>query len=119
VVAAALSISGAHDTREWVVEVVIEAAAAALLFGFVVPRGLRHESAGGRALVMAVLGALLVVPAFWSGLPLLLGSAAALLGYAGKQASTGSGKATAALVLGVLTVVAYLAIYVSDYLAGH
>jgi hypothetical protein len=68
---------------------------------------------------MAVLGALLVVPAFWSGLPMLLGVAAAMLGYAGKRATTGSGKATAGLVLGLLTVVAYLAIYLSDYLANH
>jgi hypothetical protein len=66
---------------------------------------------------MALVGALLVVPAFWLGLSPLLAAAAVLLGYAGKQATRGSGPATAGLVLGLLTIVAYLAIYASDYLA--
>jgi hypothetical protein len=91
--------------------------AGALLFALVVPRALRHDSAGGRALTMSILAVLLVLPAFWSGLPLLLGAAGALLGYAGKRAATGSGTSIAALVLGLLAVVSYLAFYVSDWIA--
>jgi peptidoglycan/LPS O-acetylase OafA/YrhL len=118
-VAAFLSVTGAHNTTEWLVEIAIQAVAAGLLFGLVVRRGLRHESAGGRGIAMAVLALLIVFPAFWTGLPLQLGAAAAILGFAGKRASQGSGKATASLVLGALAVVAYLAIYVLDYLTTH
>ena len=118
-VAAVLSVTGAHTTAEWVVEVVVEAVATALVFGLIVARGLRHESAGGRGLALGILGLLLVVPAFWTGLPLLLGTGSALLGSAGRRAPTGSAKATAALVVGVLAVVAYAAIYVLDYLQTH
>jgi hypothetical protein len=117
--AAGLSILGSNSTLEWVVEVVLQAAVAALLFGVVVPRGLRAESAGGRALVMAVI-AVVLVPAFWTGLPMLLGAAAALLGYAGKRAAgrAGAGMAIGALVLGLLVVVAQVAIYVSDFISA-
>ncbi len=117
--AAVLSVYGAHDMTEWVVEVGIEIVATVVIFGVVVPRGLRHASAGGRGIVMAVIGLLLVVPAFWSGLPILLGSAAALLGHAGKRAPSGAGRSTAALVLGLLVVVAYLTFYLLDYLHTH
>ena len=118
-VAAVLSVAGAHDWIEAVVEVVVQAVAAAVVFGLVVPRALRHESAGGRGLVMGVLGLLLVMPAFWSGLPLLLGAGAALVGQAGRHAERGSGKAIASLVVGLLVVVGYAAVYVLDYLHTH
>lgn len=119
VVALALSVQWGHGAREWLLEAAVEIVLAALVFGLVVPRGLRHESAGGRGIVMAAIALLLVVPAFWSGLPLLLGAAAAILGYAGKRAHTGSGRATASLVLGLLAVVAYLAAYLADFLHVH
>ena len=116
-VALTLSMVGAHDNLERLVELALIAVGAAVLFGIVVPRGLRHESAGGRAIVLGVLGLLLVVPAFWSGLPVQLGVAAALLGYAGKRADTGSSKAIVGLVIGLLAAMAYTAIYVGDFLA--
>ncbi len=118
-IATACSFQGRNSMGEWVFELGLQVVAAAVIFGLVVPRGLRHESAGGRALVMAVLGALLVAPAFWLGLPLQLGAAAVLLGYAGKGASTRSGLSIASLVLGALTVVFYLAIYIGDYMSVH
>jgi len=49
----------------------------------------------------------------------VLGAAAALLGYAGKHADRGSGKAIASFVLGVLTVIGYVVIYIGDYLHTH
>jgi hypothetical protein len=118
-VAATLSITQADSTGEWIFEVVLQLVVGALVFGLVVPRGLRHEVAGKRALVMAVLAVLIVVPAFWLGLTPLLGAAAVLLGYAGRRASRGAGWAVASLVLGTLAVLAYLAIYVGDYLHTH
>lgn len=113
-VAMAFSYLGAHDLGEVLVMFVLQAVVAGLLFGVVVSRGLRHDSAGGRGIAMAVVGLLLVAPAFWSGLPVLLGVAAVLLGLAGRRASHGSGKAITSLALGVLCVVAYLAIYFGD-----
>ena len=118
-VAAVLSFVGRDSMSEWFFELGMQVVAAVVVFGIVVPRGLRRESAGGRALVMAVLGLLLVVPAFWIGWPIQLGAAAVLLGFAGKSAERGSGKAVIALVLGALTVIAYLAIYLGDYLNTH
>ena len=67
---------------------------------------------------MGVVALLLVVPASWSGLPMLLGAAATLLGYAGRRADSGAGKAIVALVLGLLAMAAYLAVYVSDWIAN-
>ena len=115
-VAISLSMIGAHDNRERLVELAVIAVGAVVLFGVVVPRRLERESAGGLAIVLGVLGVLLVVPAFWSGLPAQLGVAAALLGYAGKRAAKGSGKSIVGLVIGLLAVMAYVAIYVADFL---
>jgi hypothetical protein len=118
-VAAALSYVGRHDMGEWFFELGVLAVGAAVIFGLVVPRGLRHESAPWRAIVMGVLGLLMAFPAFWLGLPVQLGAAAVLLGYAGRRATRGSGRSVVALVIGALTVVAYLSIYLGDYLNTH
>ena len=107
----------ADSVGEFVTMDVFGVAACALFYGLVVRRGLRHESAPVRALVMSVFGLLLAFPAFWSGLPLALGGAGALLGYAGKKASSRSGLCIAALVIGAMAVIAYLAIYVGDWIA--
>ena len=118
-VAATLTTLFAHDWVEVAIVVPIIAAATAVVFGLVVPRGLRRESAGGPALTMAVVGALLVVPAFWAGLPLVLGVGAMVLGNAGRTARSGAGTCIAALVLGSLTTLFYLFVYVSEGLAGQ
>lgn len=118
-IATACSFQGRNSMGEWVFELGIQIVAAGVIFGLVVPRGLRHESPGRRALVMGVLGALLVAPAFWLGLPIQLGAAAVLLGYAGRRDSTGSGMSIASVVLGSLTVVFYLSIYIGEYLDSH
>lgn len=118
-IAVALSITRSNSTQEWIVEVVVELVAGALLFGLVVPRGLRKATAGGRGIAMGIVAVLLVVPAFWTGLPLLLGSAAALLGAAGRRADRGAGSAIAALVLGLLGVAGYVGIYITDIVLNH
>ncbi|WP_375400473.1 hypothetical protein [uncultured Amnibacterium sp.] len=113
-IAITLSVLEANSNPERIVEVAVELVAGGLLFALVLPRGLRKPSAGGRGIVLGVIAVLLVVPAFWSGLPLLMGSAAALLGLAGRRADRGAGTAIAALVLGVLGVVGYASIYILD-----
>jgi FtsH-binding integral membrane protein len=115
------ALSGLYaDSRgEAVGEVIFIPLLTAAIFGLVVARGLRHTAAGGRGIAMGVIGLLAVPVAFWSGLPLVLGTAATLLGHAGKRADRGSGKAIAALVLGLLSVIGYVGIYVGDYLHAH
>jgi hypothetical protein len=118
-VAVALSVLGAHDWSEIALEVGMIVVGYALVFGLVVPRALRKESAGGTALGLAIPAARLVLPAVWSGLPLILGVAGIVVGNAGRSARTGAGKCIAAVVLGSLTVIAYAAIYVGDLGAGN
>ena len=116
-VAAFLDVARADSATEASSMVAFGLLVVCLLYPFVVARGLRRESANGRALVLGILGVLLILPAFWSGLPMILGAAAALLGYAGRRSTAGAGRATTALVLGTLSMVGYVAFYVSDWLA--
>ena len=60
---------------------------------------------------MAVLATL---PAFSSGVPLILGAGAAVLGNSSRTAERRSGMAITGLVLGVIAVLGYLAIYIGD-----
>ena len=53
--------------------VALSALVTAGVFGLLLPRALREDSAPGRALTLSVLGLPLIVPAFWSGLPMVLG----------------------------------------------
>ena len=113
-IATVWTVMGAHDTGEIVVVLSVCAVVAGAVFGFVLPRAMREESAPGRALTLSVLGLLLTVPAFWSGLPMILGSAGALLGYAGRNAVAGAKGCIAAAVIGALAVMGYLVVYVGD-----
>jgi hypothetical protein len=56
---------------------------------------------------------LLTVIAFWSGTPPIFAFAGILLGYAARQRGE-SGQATAAVAVGVLALVADIAIYIGD-----
>ena len=113
-IGAVLLAYGAHDWTEIIVSASVLVAVAAVVFGLVLPKALRKESAGGTGLALSVPAVLLTVPAFWSGLPLVLGVAGMIVGNTGRNARTGSGKCIAALVLGALAVLGYAAIYVSD-----
>lgn len=117
-IAAFCDLARADSGAEALIMVVVGLVAVCLVHPLVVVRGLRKESAGGRALAIGIISVLLIVPAFWSGLPMILGGAAALLGYAGRRASSGSGQATAAFVLGALAMIGYVAFYVSDWIAN-
>ena len=109
---------GAHDWAELLVVAGILVITTGLVFGLVVPRALRKDSAGGTALGLSIPALLLLLPAFWSGLPLVLGVAGALVGSAGRRAPTGAGKCIVAVVLGTLAAVGYVAIYMSDGMTG-
>ncbi|MDP9441695.1 MAG: hypothetical protein M3P34_05890 [Actinomycetota bacterium] len=118
VLAAAGTLYGAHDWTEIAVTVPVLAVVAAFVFGFVVPAAMRKESAGGTALGLSIPAVLLTLPAFWSGLPMVLGVAGVMVGNAGRNARSGGGKCIAGLVLGALAVLGYLAIYIGDGIIG-
>lgn len=115
----ALTVYSAHDLTEIVVVIALIAATVAGVYGFLLPRALKKQSAGGMALTFSAIAAALLVPAFWAGLPLVLGVAGAMLGYAGRSARSGAGTSVAAFVLGLLASIGYFAIYVLDTLAQH
>jgi hypothetical protein len=117
-VAIGFTVLGAHDWGEIAVVATGIAVVTALVYGVVVPRALRKESAGGTGLALSIPALLLVVPAFWSGLPLVFGAAGFLIGQAGRRARSGAGQAMAATVLGALAVVGYVFSYVSDAASG-
>ena len=100
----------------------IIAVAAGLVFGLYVPRALKRIAADGRAvvgaLVLSVLALLLVVPGFWTGLPPVLAAGGIVVGLAGRTA-TRSGMAIAAMVIGLLAVVADVAIYALDWMSTN
>ena len=115
---AALLTYGAHDWGEIIISTSVLVIVTALVYGMVLPRALRKESAGRTGLALSVPAVLLTAPAFWTGLPLVLGVAGMLVGAAGRNARSGGGTCIAALVLGALAVLGYFAIYVSDALNG-
>jgi hypothetical protein len=106
-----------HATRYFLVVCVIVAVEAAVVFGFVVPRGLQRGAAGAVALTLSVLG-LLSVAVFWTGLPPVLAAGGALLGWAGRRSERGAGLCRAAIVIGALALVADVAVYLLDGLSG-
>jgi len=96
----------------WPVLIII-GVVAAIVFGVVVPRGLSGAWPTARTgLILSVLG-LLTVIAFWSGAPPIFAFGGILLGYVARQRGE-SGLATAAIGIGVLALVADIAIYIGD-----
>ena len=69
-----------HSAGEFWIMTALILVAAALVFGIVVRRFAGTPRAGTAGLVLALLGVLLVVPAFWSGLPVVLGAGGLMLG---------------------------------------
>lgn len=113
-VALAWTTYGAHTWAEIIVVGAMIALTSAIVFAVVLPRAMRRPSAGGTALALSIPGLVLLLPAFWSGLPLVLGVGGMVLGNHGRSAPNGAGKSIAALVLGALTVLGYFAIYIAD-----
>lgn len=122
VVASAATTYGAHTWSEIAIVVPAIVLTTALVFGLVVPKALvkagSKESSGGTALGLSIPAALLLLPAFWAGVPFVLGVGAMVVGNAGRNARTGAGTCIAGLVIGALVAVGYLAIYASEISAG-
>ncbi len=91
----------ADQLRALPVVVLVLLVVAAVLFVVVVPRASRSNRPAVAGLVCSILGLLLLV-AFWSGLPIVLGTAGVLLGRMGR--TTGRGLALAAVIVGVAAI---------------
>ena len=91
--------------------VVVLLVVAVVLFFVVVPRAARSNRPAVAGLVCSILGLLLVV-AFWSGLPIVLGTAGALLGRT--KRTTGRGLTLAAVIIGVAAIVLDLVALLAD-----
>ena len=102
-----------QGSREFLVICAVIAVAAAVVFGWLVPRGLEREAAGATALTLSILG-LVAVLAFWSGLTPILAGGGALLGWAGRDADRGRAMSRAAIGIGAVAMIGYLAIYLAD-----
>ena len=111
---------GAHDWTEIAIALAAITVTTGLVFGLVVPRALRRHSAPGWSVGLGVTAVLATMPAFSSGVPLILGVGAAVLGNSSRTAERKSGMAITGLVLGVIAVLGYLAISIGDgVFLGH
>jgi len=93
-------------------------ALAALMFLFVVPRALRSGRTANLGLGLAI-ASLPFVLVFWSGITPVLAVAGMLLGSAARRTGDGAGKGAAAVGLGALALLGYVAIYISDWMATN
>jgi hypothetical protein len=104
--------------------IIIAVAVAALVYGLLAPLALRAVEArtksGSRwAVGMAVVSFLSLV-VFWSGLPLIAGGAAALVGRAGRETAGGSKAFSVAFGLGLFSAAASIAItIIGNTIGGH
>ncbi len=110
--------NSSHDGREFLIVLAIVAVGAAVVFGFVVPRGLGREAVGTAAIILSVLG-LLTVAVFWSGLPPVFAAVGILLGWAGRNADRGRMLCRIALAIGVLALAGDVAVALGDWLSNR
>ena len=102
-----------NSTGDYVFLLVIIGVLAAIVYGFVVPRAARGIWPMARTgLILSILG-LLTVIVFWSGAPPIFAFAGILLGYFAREREP-SGLATGAILLGVMALIADVAIYIAD-----
>ncbi|MGH3457240.1 hypothetical protein [Aeromicrobium sp.] len=85
--------------------VAIAVATAITVFSVVMPWAIHRQRVGAVALTLSVVGFLLA-PGFWTGVPPAVAAGGALLGWAGVDAARGRRLSQAALVIGVLAVIA-------------
>lgn len=100
--------------------VIVVLVIAAIVFFLIVPRGERSNRPAVPGLVCSIIGLLLVFPAFWSGLPIVLGAGGSVLGQAGRgsRRSTGGGFALGAIVVGIAAIVLNLLALLFDRLTS-
>lgn len=115
VIAAALAAWGTwggdedHSTGDYLIVLAVIAVSAAIVYGLVLPRWGTPRT----GIILGVLAVLSIV-VFWSGLPVVLGIAAIVIGLSYRGSKEGSGAATAALVLGALALVGSVVVYIID-----
>jgi hypothetical protein len=98
--------------REFLVVSGMIAVACAIVFGVVVPRAAARGGSPGTALTLSLLG-LVLAAAYWSGIPPVL----ALGGIVLARRSAPGGVTRAAMAVGVLALLADLAILIADAVA--
>jgi hypothetical protein len=102
-----------NSTGDYIFVLVIIGVLAAIVYGFVVPRAARGIWPMARTgLILSILG-LLTVIVFWSGAPPIFAFAGILLGYFAREREP-SGLATGAILIGVMALIADVAIYIAD-----
>ena len=99
------------NVGEYLVVLVIVLVAIGIVFGVVIPRALSGANAARTAVILSVLG-VLTVAVFWSGLPPVL----AIGGIVLARSAGSSRMARAGLAVGVVALVADLAVYIGDQL---
>ncbi|MBK5307051.1 MAG: hypothetical protein JJD92_10220 [Frankiaceae bacterium] len=114
---AAMMIPGYNEdekfqTSDWLIMTAISIVLAIVLFQFVVPKG-----GGTSALVLSALG-LLATLAFWAMLSLPLAVAGMMTATRARDRGERDGKTTAALIIGLLAVVALVGITVGDAMSS-
>jgi hypothetical protein len=100
--------------REFLVVTGIIVVSAAVVFGVVIPRALAAGGSARVALTLSVLGLLLAV-VYWAGLPPVLAVGGIVLGRR-SEGTASSAMTRAAVVVGVLALVADVAILVAGSL---
>lgn len=106
---------GPETDGRYISSVVGPLVAAVVVFAIVMAWALRQESFAGVALTLSIIGVLLV-PAFWFGMTLVFAAAGTLLGWAGLGIAKGVSLSRAAFLIGLLTVVATLALYIGVWI---
>ena len=102
-----------NSTGDYIFVLVIIGVLAAIVYGFVAPRAARGIWPMARTgLILSILG-LLTVIVFWSGAPPIFAFAGILLGYFAREREP-SGLATGAILIGVMALIADVAIYIAD-----
>ena len=112
------SATDEHGWEEFLVIAGISAAAVALVFGLAVARLDSSPRAGAVGLTLSILG-LLTVLAFWAGVTPALAVGGMLLGVAARRTGRATGMGTAAVAIGALALVGYVAIYISDWMSTN
>jgi hypothetical protein len=97
----------AGGTMEFIVTGTLALGAWLLLFGWYAPRADRPAAAG----VAAGVFALVSVVAFWSGLPIVLGAAAVVLGARGRESSPRAGLVAIVVGASAIAIAAALTVY--------
>lgn len=107
-----------HEPREFFVIAAISVVAVAAVFGLCVRRLEGSPRAAGVGLALAVVG-LLSIAVFWAGLTPALAVGGLLLGADARRSRQHAGRGGAAIAVGALALIGYVAIYVSDWMATN